>query len=347
MGLNIESAGEEKQSPQGGGDVFGTALNIGYDIMMQGYWKKEQEKQQQKFTRQQIDANKELGAYNQELALDMWNKTNYAAQADQMRKAGLNVGLMYKGAGQGGTTQGGSAGSSVSGGQAAQVQPGRGMEIAMQQQMMMAQIELAKSQANKNNVEAGKIGGVDTQVATAGLQKIIAETKNEQEKTALIQLEQKLKGLEVSTNAQTWNETVIQAQEASKQAIEETIRVARENKEGYATMDARIEQIKTGVNEQLLRMGAMKAGITNTNMNTAATNQSIMKMAAEITRMEAQTDQGRWGLQISEDELGVRQQDLIRKMLETEFKTSTPEQIKQWTGIITDILGSTRIRIKK
>lgn len=346
MALNIESAGDQREAPQGGGDVFGAALNIAYDAVMQGYWQRQQEKQQTKFTRQQIEANKELGAYNQGLALDMWEKTNYAAQAEQMRKAGLNVGLMYKGAGQGGTTQGGSAGNSVTSGMAAAPQPGRGMEIAMQAQMMQAQIKLAESQANKNNVEAAKTAGVDTQLATAGLQKIIAETTNEGQKNTLMKLDERLKQLDVNTQTQTWNETVAQAQEATEQAVQETIRMARENKEGYATMEARIQQIKTGVNEQLLRMGAMKANITNTNMNTAETNQSIMKMAAEITRMEEQTYQGKWGLQISEDELKVHQQELVRKLVETEFKTSTPEQIKQWTGIITDILGSTRIKMK-
>ena len=34
----------------------------------------------------------------------MWNKTNYEAQAEHLRRAGMNIGLMYGSAGQGGQT---------------------------------------------------------------------------------------------------------------------------------------------------------------------------------------------------------------------------------------------------
>jgi hypothetical protein len=46
----------------------------------------------------------DLNRHGQELAMDMWNQTNYKAQVDHMKKAGLNPALMYGSAGQGGST---------------------------------------------------------------------------------------------------------------------------------------------------------------------------------------------------------------------------------------------------
>ncbi len=57
----------------------------------------------------------DLNRHGQELAMDMWNQTNYKAQVDHMKKAGLNPGLMYGSAGQGGSTNAGSGGSAQSG----------------------------------------------------------------------------------------------------------------------------------------------------------------------------------------------------------------------------------------
>ena len=45
---------------------------------------------------------KELMDYQQKHQLEMWEKTNYPAQVQQMKKAGLNPALMYGQAGTGG-----------------------------------------------------------------------------------------------------------------------------------------------------------------------------------------------------------------------------------------------------
>ena len=44
---------------------------------------------------------------------------------------------------------------------------------------LASQVELNKSQANKNNAEAEKIKGVDTDVQKATMENIIAQTSNE------------------------------------------------------------------------------------------------------------------------------------------------------------------------
>ena len=102
-----------------------------------------------------------LNVQGQQLQMDMWNQTNYGAQIEHMRKAGLNPALMYsKGPGAGGST------GSQTGGQAAKGSTGLGAApkapqfelYGLQAKMMQAQIDDINSQRNKRD-------GIDTELA--------------------------------------------------------------------------------------------------------------------------------------------------------------------------------------
>lgn len=97
--------------------------------------------------------------------LEMWNQTNFEAQRQHMEKAGLSVGLMYGGGGQGAVSQGGQA-----------TQPSgptsNPVAMALQYQQIEQQNEAIKSQTMLNQAEAAKAlaeakktGGVDTKKA--------------------------------------------------------------------------------------------------------------------------------------------------------------------------------------
>ena len=51
-----------------------------------------------------VEAQKDLTKFNQEQQFDLWNKTNYEAQVEHIKKAGLSPALMYGGSGAGGAT---------------------------------------------------------------------------------------------------------------------------------------------------------------------------------------------------------------------------------------------------
>lgn len=118
---------------------------------------------------------------------EMWLKTNYPAQVEQMRLAGLNPALMYgKGGGMGanvGNATGGhydaKAGSDV-----------ERMQLGLQRQSQAMNMSLLNSQ--KANIdadtklkesEANKLSGVDTDKANAEIQNILASTENTKVKT--------------------------------------------------------------------------------------------------------------------------------------------------------------------
>lgn len=98
----------------------------------------------------------------QQRNLEMWNQTNFGAQRQHMEDAGLSVGLMYGGGGQGAVSQGGQA-TQPSGptsnpvGMALQYRQIEQQNEAIKSQTMLNQAEAAKALA-----EAKKTSGVDT-----------------------------------------------------------------------------------------------------------------------------------------------------------------------------------------
>ena len=104
--------------------------------------------------------------------MKMWEDTNYSAQLAQMKKAGLNVGLMYGMGGGGGTTASIQAGN-VSGGNSASGsgEIGMGIQMGMQMALLKAQKENIEADTQLKQKEAGYTGGAKTAEteASAGL----------------------------------------------------------------------------------------------------------------------------------------------------------------------------------
>lgn len=145
---------------------------------MQDQWKLEKEKMAL-----QAKYNKEQANYSQQLALDMWNKTNYEEQVKHMQAAGLNPALLYSKGGTGGSTAGAGTAAPVSDGTTQAVSMGlQAKQIAISQAQQMA--ETAKTVA-----ETAKISGVDTESVKTSIKKMLqdieaskaGQTKTEEE----------------------------------------------------------------------------------------------------------------------------------------------------------------------
>ena len=89
--------------------------------------------------------------------------------------------------GQGGSTQGAGTANGVGLPQDQSVGMGlRAQEIGVEMANTLSQIKLNESQANKNEAEADKIKGVDTEAQQATIDNLIAQTSNEKIKRGLI-----------------------------------------------------------------------------------------------------------------------------------------------------------------
>lgn len=135
------------------GMIGGAALGGALDIASSGLRNQEARKQHAR--------NKDMADYMHEKQLDMWEKTNYKAQADQLRKAGMNIGLMYGSAGQGGQTSAvsGEGGKPSTQNPLANTSAMAGMGI--QNELARAQKENIEAQTTKTEAETENIiGGV-------------------------------------------------------------------------------------------------------------------------------------------------------------------------------------------
>ena len=140
----------------------------------------------------QAAINKEQAKYNQGLAMDYWDYTNWENQVDHLKKAGLNPALMYAKGGQGGQTGGGQAqgaGLSPSNQEAVKTQR---MGMALQMAQIESQIKVNESVAEKNNADAEKTSGVDTEATRAGIILSQAQTLTERERKSVLHWEGEL-----------------------------------------------------------------------------------------------------------------------------------------------------------
>lgn len=140
----------------GGNSLIGMGLNAIGNLF--GGQKKAEERQQ-KYELEKMDyqykLNQQAADYSQKKALEMWEKTNYGAQVDQMKMANVNPSLMYSKSGGGGAT--------TSGGQMDGVGMGTSAAVSMglQWQQIKANTDLMRAEAAKANAEAAKISGAD------------------------------------------------------------------------------------------------------------------------------------------------------------------------------------------
>lgn len=145
-------------------------------------------KQQEKLMGMQHLNQKALNEQGKELAMQMWNETNYSAQRKHLEDAGLSVGLMYGQGGGGGTTANSGSGGSAASGSAAPIQP---MDInALQHAGTLASIELTKAQAKKTEAEEEKIRGVDTDLGRKQIDNLSQGIKESGARIALMGVEQ-------------------------------------------------------------------------------------------------------------------------------------------------------------
>jgi len=125
--------------------------SIGNQILNQQQFKQEKELMGIQMGNQQT-----LNAQGHEMQMDMWNKTNYGAQIEHMKNAGLNPGLMYGMKGGGGTTTGSQSGGAASKGNAPQA-----AKVDMNALLMGAQLKNINAQTENTNAKtANELDGI-------------------------------------------------------------------------------------------------------------------------------------------------------------------------------------------
>jgi len=150
------------------------AMNLAGNLFNIGEAKKGRH-QARAAARRQFQRQQKLNKQGYNLAMKMWKNTNYEAQMEQMRKAGLNPSLLYGMSGGGGVTSNAGSGGSA-GMQQATANPYMDIGNSLDALMMQSQIDVNEATAKKLQAEAEKTSGVDTEKTVADTLKSTIET---------------------------------------------------------------------------------------------------------------------------------------------------------------------------
>jgi len=211
----------------------------------------------------QIEGAKEMGDYNKENQMEIWNRTNYAPQVEQLKKAGLNPALLYGGGGGGGATTGGTTGMMPSGGnpnggdQGVSTVAGMGLQSGL----MAAQIKVLESQARKNEVDANKAAGADTNLANVQADSIAQGINNQVAAEKLTKAQTRLAGLADILQSETIEAAISKIKSEAGIATSEARSALAGAKVDEATVSSKISILDRTAANLAVDILAKKSGI--------------------------------------------------------------------------------------
>nr|DAK97091.1 MAG TPA: DNA pilot protein [Microviridae sp.] len=251
-----------------------------------------------------LQAGKQSHLYNQE----MWDYTNYENQVKHLEAAGLNPALLYgQGGGGGATAAGGAvgngqgtAGQAPSGGspQAIKSQIIEGAGMGVQLGLMEAQAEALRAKAAKDNADAEKTAGVDTELTKSltELNKTEIDVKN----MSIEEIAAKAKYWG-DLSMESWQKARVLAKEADfKEAtFEDNVK-----KVAYETQGSLIKNLEALSN---IELNDAKIQSLNENITIAWYNAATGRMNATTAADKVAND-----LMIGMKELDIKEQQLLK-----------------------------------
>ena len=207
----------------------------------------------------------------------------------------------------------------------------RAQEIGLQMANVASQIKLNESQANKNNAEAEKTAGIDTQVQQATMDNIIAQTSNEKIKKGLIYADTRFKdAMEEFTRGKVdevgWNvKNLMKSLEIADRNIQAT---DLDNELKSRTMESNVKQA-----EETLK---------NTMADTLVkfSQGKLNKVQAEAIAEQVKQGWSSIGVQMAEKEQGWQQLEQNAEKIMNELKLGEKGLDIQQQNVIKDyVLG--------
>ena len=310
---------------QTGQQAAGAAANSILGIAFGGINDARQVRQQRRLNKVNMAYNQEMTEYNMKKQLELWEKTGYGAQKEQMKEAGLNPALMYGTSGGGGqstsvaTSNQGSAGAPSGGGE---IMGAVGMGLNMQ--LMKAQKDLLESQTAKNNAEAKKTAGTDTEESQARIGDLLQGIDNKRQQYEIQRLEITLKNIE-NFEKQTTQENRLDYIMYQTEMAERQLQLVRN--EAYvssAVMQDKINIVKTEAIGAVLKNALTEAQTGATKTGAALDQQKINESAQQIMQEWDKLDQN-------------NREILIKKRLADYNTDPTTDFMKGIMGSIDDI----------
>lgn len=309
------------------------AVALGLQRMGAKYDRKQQLKTQEGLNELQVRSQMGIIDYQKQKDLEMWHDTNYAAQMEELRKAGLNPGLLYGMSGGGATTTG-NAGGSVSAPNAGYVDTMSGAVNAMG--IDVAETKLKLAQARLAETQADKLGGVDTENVKADtakknqeIQNLITEVGTEKGKQALMKIETSIKEWERNFLEQTFDDRKNTIHAGVNKALGEAKEAEAKGEISYGTMEEAKNIIRGEAAASLVKSALIESQTGNQKAQAAkafsdinVNNEQINKMAAEVAQGWVKLSQSQ---KIMKVEALVKEYELLYKGAIGNWRLANPE----------------------
>lgn len=289
-------------------------IGTGMGLLLEGHNDRRQLRQQEKLQNLEIKGSKELTDYNAAKQLEMWKATNYPAQVEQMKLAGLNPALAYGMGGGGGVTANVATGK-TSGGQA----PSGGGEIlaaqamGLQLKMQEAQIKNLEADTNLKNADASNrpLQGKNIEASTSSILQGIENAKAQEK---LLEATAKLKELSFYKESQTMNDVINGIRNQVEIQAETLESLKMQNEITQATLQDKIQQIKSEAIQIFLINKLTEVNTDKARADINLTNQKIWEISQTIAQKWKALDQAAI--------------DLYLKKLQTDFNVSHTDMSK-------------------
>lgn len=221
--------------------------------------------------------DREVMDHAQKLALEKFEKTGYEAQAEQLRDAGMNIGLMYGSAGQSGQSTSTASQSSQS---VPNVQNNTGQYMAIGQQtaLMNAQTKNIEADTKKKEVEANKLAGVDTNKTIAETNSLTQGIENQKALQALTEAETYLKEIAGIIAYNTTGEAVDLIKYNTERALHEVKSAKWAGNLSEATYNDKVKIVQQEAVNAVLKGGLMssQAKLTDAQADKVANEIEVM-----------------------------------------------------------------------
>lgn len=293
-------------------------LAIGLELMGKAYDQHLQDKRENRSMANQralmgvqLQNQKSLNIQGKELALQQWKDTNYSAQVEEMKKAGVNPGLLYGMSGGGGTTANAGSGGSAQGGNAPAPQQPKNMDIAglMQLELLKAQKENIEASTDKTKAETinqplqGENVKADTEVK-------IQNVNNAKAQEELTRIQTENASLEAQLKSGTLNSNIELVKKQNQEMDKKIENMGYLNQVDKATVQAKINLAKLENTQKAMQNGLLEAQRQNTIQLTKASKEQIDQKWTEIKQ--------NW------DKLSIEQRKNKIEQFKAEFKAMYP-----------------------
>lgn len=282
-----------------GSSIIGSTIGQVAGLAFAGADAKSQESTQQALNQEAEQMQEVELQQSENEQYDLWQKTNYPQQVQELNEAGLNPALLYAKGGPGGTT--GTSGF-TSAAQAPSTSIGQTAAIAAGSQETAADIKLKNAQAA--NIDAQTPQEAD--LMQAQIANLTKDVENTQAKTNLIKVQTVLESIDANIKGDTQDDQIASIRASSGIAQQQFQIIARNNSMDATLLNTKIDQanavlVGTYLTNQLTQSNlqvnsAQIAQIANAIVQSRNTT-AINRQNANTAQQNADTNAGTLQLQ--------------------------------------------------